>query len=80
MCTQYLHHNHPPTSFPHIFPLPLVPTPQTGPVLPSFYWTRPLSLSHLISSLNRFCFDLLLNLKASACFVLALLPCLKFSL
>jgi hypothetical protein len=35
MCIQYFHHIHPPTTFPHILPLLLVPTPQTGPVLPS---------------------------------------------
>jgi hypothetical protein len=27
MCTQYLHHSHPTTPFPHLLPLPLVPIP-----------------------------------------------------
>jgi hypothetical protein len=35
MSTQYLHHIHPPTPSPHIFPLPLITTPQTGFILPS---------------------------------------------
>jgi hypothetical protein len=30
MCTQYLHHIHLPTPFPHTLPPPLVPTPQIG--------------------------------------------------
>jgi hypothetical protein len=33
MCTQYLYHIHPPTPFSHT---PSIPTPQTGPVLPSY--------------------------------------------
>jgi hypothetical protein len=38
MCTQYLHHIHLPSPFPHLLPLPSVPTPppQAGPILPSF--------------------------------------------
>jgi hypothetical protein len=27
MCTQYVHHIHPPSPFPHLFPLPLVSLP-----------------------------------------------------
>jgi hypothetical protein len=39
MCTQYLHHIHPPTPFPIIFSLLLVPPPYTttGSVLPSYF-------------------------------------------
>jgi hypothetical protein len=28
MCTQYYHHIHPPTPFPYILPIPLMPTPR----------------------------------------------------
>jgi hypothetical protein len=36
MCTQYLHHIHPPSPFFHLLLLPLVPSPQARSVLPSW--------------------------------------------
>jgi hypothetical protein len=37
MCALFLHHIHPPI-LPSTYPLSLVPTPQTAPVLPSVLW------------------------------------------
>jgi hypothetical protein len=43
---EYFHHIHPPSLFPYILPLPLLPTPQTGPDLHScaLFWKHSCSL------------------------------------